>query len=415
MSRDAGPRDAGLGPARPPTGGRRLPATGSVASRPGHPGGRNPALTPNCRPHGAMVRPNGLPPRSNCRMVAASSVRDPTRSGQAAAGHIGLMPKSRCPRSWRQTASGRVARPPDRRRAAAGAPTPTVAAGAGRGRRSARAAAPAPGRSPGPAAVAAMNCSRQMPARPAMLPAAVACGTCGPPVHWIASGFGASALPMAGDPDVTAVGLLHPLTRDPRRGHVRLLHPLFILTGDPNPGGSVPVPVAGCPISRHRRGGRRRWDDLGLRCRGRRRCHNDCGRVIAHLGSSTLTNSKDSILHFEFSAASSRNSLFSPVLPDWSVLAQKFHRFIKRLLGAPPGEQLRGRSHLDRLHHHGLRHCRRRCARAKQSRNRGNGKEGPASVHHGQPPYKAHDTVCPLQCILADLARSSDNANLGNQ
>jgi hypothetical protein len=38
--------------------------------------------------------------------------------------------------------------------------------------------------------------------------------------------------------------------------------------------------------------------------------------VIAHLGSSTLTDSKNSILNFAFSATSSRKSLFLPVLPD---------------------------------------------------------------------------------------------------
>ena len=42
--------------------------------------------------------------------------------------------------------------------------------------------------------------------------------------------------------------------------------------------------------------------------------------VIAHLGSSTLTDSKDSILHFAFSATSSRNSLFLPVFACFAGL-----------------------------------------------------------------------------------------------
>lgn len=47
---------------------------------------------------------------------------------------------------------------------------------------------------------------------------------------------------------------------------------------------------------------------------------SDLKNVIAHLGASTLTDSKDSILHVAFSATSSRNSLFWPVLACFAGL-----------------------------------------------------------------------------------------------
>jgi hypothetical protein len=95
-------------------------------------GARDAALTPSRGSYSTRVRPNGLPSKPSCRMVAASSGRVATRCDQGVERRIGRLPKPRCPS---QTANGLAARPPRQRPAAAAAPTPPVLAGEGQERR----------------------------------------------------------------------------------------------------------------------------------------------------------------------------------------------------------------------------------------------------------------------------------------